>query len=127
MNPYSYDLRKKIVSALEERDGTQEEVAERFSVSLSFVEKVWRRWRTTGSFSALPHGGGRKPSLQGHAEVIRKEIARQPDATLEELVEYLTSKGAPRVSLATMCLELQRLSLPRKKSRSTTQNARRSA
>ena len=127
MNPYSHDLRKKIVSALEERDGTQEEVAERFSVSMSFVEKLWRRWRTTGSFSALPHGGGRQRSLQEHEEVIRKEIARQPDATLEELIECLTSKGGPRVSLATMCAELQRLSLPRKKSRSTTQSATRSA
>jgi transposase len=127
MNPYSHDLRKKIISALEERDSTQEEVAERFSVSLSFVEKLWRRWRTTGSFSALPHGGGCQRSLQEHEEVIRTEIAQKPDATLEELVECLTSKGAPRVSLATMCSELQRLSLPRKKSRSTTQNATRSA
>lgn len=125
MNPYSHDLRQKIVTALEAGDSTQEEVAERFCVSLSFVEKLWRRWRTTGSYAALAHGGGRQRYLQEHEDVIRTEIARQPDATLEELVEHLRSKGAPRVSLATMCSELRRLSLPRKKSRSTTRSATR--
>ncbi|HEX3558534.1 MAG TPA: hypothetical protein VHU19_04995 [Pyrinomonadaceae bacterium] len=44
MRPYSQDLREKIIRALEAVE-TQEEVADRFSVSLSLVEKLWRRWR----------------------------------------------------------------------------------
>lgn len=122
MKPYSQDLREKIISALE-AGGTQEEVADRFTVSLSFVEKLWRRWRTSGSCAALAHAGGRQRSLRGHEAAIRKEVAEQPDATLAELCERLAAVGAPAVSLATMCTELRRLDLPRKKSRSTTASA----
>jgi transposase len=119
MKPYSQDFREKIVHALGV-GRTQEEVADRFSVSLSFVEKLWRRWRETGSCAALPHAGGRRRSLVGHEAAIRKEVAGQPDVTLSELCDRVAAAGAPSVSLATMCAELQRLDLPRKKSRSTT-------
>jgi transposase len=126
MRPYSQDLREKIVRALEEPEETQEEVADRFSVSLSFVAKLWRRWRETGSCAALPHAGGRARSLKGHEAWLRREVAAQPDVTLSELRERVAEAGAPVVSLATICAELQRLDLPRKKSRSTTQSATRS-
>lgn len=126
MRPYSQDLREKIVRTLEEQEETQEEIAARFSVSTSFVAKLWRRWRETGSCSALPHAGGRERSLKEHEELLRREVATQPDATLSELRERAASAGAPTVSLATLCAELQRLNLPRKKSRSITQSARRS-
>jgi transposase len=127
MRPYSQDLREKIVRALEEQVETQEEVADRFSVSLSFVAKLWRRWRETGSCAALPHSGGRQRSLREHEALLRREVASQPDLTLSELRERVAGGGAPSVSLATLCAELQRLSLPRKKSRSTTASATRLA
>jgi transposase len=125
MRPYSQDLREKIIRALE-ADRTQEEVADRFTVSLSFVEQLWRRWRETGSCAALPHAGGRRRALREHEAALRAEVAAQPDVTLAELCERLNSAGAPAVSVATMCAELQRLDLPRKKSRSTTASATRS-
>src|SRR5438105_13168272 len=117
MKPYSQDLREKIVRALEAQDETQEEVASRFSVSTSFVVKLWRRWRSTGSAAALPRAGGRQRSLQAAEEMIRRELERQPDLTLAELCEKVGATGAASVSTKTMCLELRRLSLPRKKSR----------
>ena len=123
MRPYSQDLREKIIRALE-ADHTQEEAADRFSVSLSFVEKLWRRWRTSGSCAALPHAGGRRRALREHEAAIRKQVTEQPDVTLSELCDRLASAGAPSVSLATMCAELARLDLPRKKSRSTTASER---
>jgi len=60
MRPYSQDLCARIVQALEGQDGSQAEIAEQFVVSLPIVEKLWRRWRTTGSCAARPHGGGRR-------------------------------------------------------------------
>ena len=123
MKPYSQDLREKIVRALEAQEETQEEIAQRFSVSTSFVVKLWRRWRETGSAAALPHAGGRQPSLQASEAVIRRELDRQPDLTLAELCEQVGATGGASVSTKTMCLELRRLSLPRKKSRSTTRSA----
>ncbi len=123
MRPYSQDLREKLIRALEEQEETQEEIAARFSVSTSFVAKLWRRWRETGSCAALPHGGGRQRRLKEYGAVLRHEVARQPDVTLAELRERVAEAGAPVVALATLCTELQRLALPRKKSRSTTLSA----
>jgi transposase len=119
MKPYSQDLRGKIIHALEAQEETQEEVAARFSVSHSFVVKLWRRWRTTGNCAALPHAGGRQRGLKDAEATLRQEIARQPDLTLAELCQRISATGRASVSLKTMCLELQRLALPRKKSRST--------
>ncbi len=123
MRPYSQDLREKVVRALEAQDETQSEIAERFAVSTSFVVKLWRRWRATGSAAALPHAGGRGRSLQASESVLRREVARQPDLTLAELCEQVAAAGGLSVSTKTMCLELRRLDLPRKKSRSTTVSA----
>ena len=123
MKPYSQDLREKIIGALEDGAETQEEIAARFAVSLSFVEKLWRRFRTTGSCAARAHAGGRLRSLRAHEAIIRREVARQPDATRSELCARVTRQGVPAVSPATMCAELQRLALPRKKSRFITASA----
>ncbi len=125
MRPYSQDLREKLVRALEEQEETQEEVASRFSVSFSFVAKLWRRWRETGRCAALPHAGGRQRSLHKHEAMLRQVVSQQPDVTLAELRERVVAAGAPAVSLATLCVELQRLALPRKKSRSTPASATR--
>ena len=59
MRAYSLDLRQRILEAVLRGHLTQAEVAERFSVSLSFVEKLLRRYRTSGSLMPRPHGGER--------------------------------------------------------------------
>ena len=122
MKAYSQDLREKIIRALEAQNETQDEVAARFSVSPSFVVKLWRRWRQTGSYAALPHGGGRRRDLRESEAALRRALKRQPDLTLAELCEAVAASGSRSVSTKTMCLELRRLSLPRKKSRSTTRS-----
>jgi transposase len=91
------------------------------------VEKVLRRWRERSSAAALPHGGGPKRALKDEAEVIRAAVAAQPDATLKELCEGVEQAGGAQSTPSMMCRELQRLALPRKKSRSTIANAIRHA
>jgi transposase-like protein len=72
MRAYSEDLRERIIEALEAQDGSQAEIAARFAVSLSFVAKLWRRWRTTASCASQPHGGGRQRSLRGAEGLSRR-------------------------------------------------------
>jgi transposase len=116
MKPISNDLRRRIIEAIQENEESQPEIAERFSVSLSTVEKLWHRFRLTGSYEPLPHAGGRERLLQTAEEVIRAEVAAQPDITLAELTERVAMhKNQPPVSLMTMSEELRRLDLPRKK------------
>jgi transposase len=122
MKPYSKDLREKIVTAVEAKERSQKEVAALFGVSKSFVEKLMQRWRTTGQCGALPHRGGRTRELAHYEKELWAEVAAQPDLTLAELRERLEQKGAKRVSLATLCTELQRLRLVRKKRVSMPRN-----
>jgi transposase len=118
VKPYSQDLRERIIDAIETKEATQHEVAQRFSVSLSFVEKLLHRWRTSGTYTAQPHAGGQRRHLTDHAETLRREVDQQPDVTLSELRDRVVAAKGPRVSPATICRELQRLQLPLKKSRS---------
>src|SRR3954464_12648563 len=50
---YSNDLRRKLVEAWLTGESTQVELADLFHVSLGWVEKVLRRWRTTVVSSSL--------------------------------------------------------------------------
>jgi len=118
MKPYSDDLRLRIIETIQENELTQPEIAERFSVSLPFVEKLWHRFRTTGSYQAKPFAGGVKRLLKDDEEVLREIVRREPDLRLADLCERVSKEtGKPAVTTATMCVELQRLQLPLKKSR----------
>jgi hypothetical protein len=58
--------------------------------------------------------------LKNDEAVLRQLVASEPDATLAELCEAVArATKKPRVTTATMCVELQRLKLPLKKSRFT--------
>ena len=124
MAAYSIDLRQKILRACERRLGSQRALANLFGVSLSFVEKLVRRHRTTGDITPKPHAGGQRPSLDAAADtLIRQLVHDNTDITLEELCARVAGERGVRVSVATMCRVLQRLGLPRKKSRSTPASA----
>jgi transposase len=123
MKPYSDDLRLRIIETIQENELTQPEIAGQFSVSLPFVEKLWHRFRTTGSYRAKPHAGGVKRFLKDAEELIREIVGIQPDIILADLCERVSKEtGKPPVTTATMCVELQRLKLPLKKSRFTPSN-----
>ena len=120
MNPYSNDLRCKIVAAYESNDYSQHTVAALFGVSPATVRNLVRRKRETGSADALPHSGGKAPSLTEKARTFVQAVGKQTnDVTLEELVQGVERKHKKTVSLSTMCRLLQSLGLPRKQSRST--------
>jgi transposase len=125
---YSLDLREKIVRAYDEERGSQRAVAELFGVSRSFVEKLLARRRATGEIAALPHGGGRRPRCDAEDMArVQLLVEEQADATLEELRERAQREHNLEVSRSTMSRLLQRLGLPRKKSRSTLRSATRPA
>ncbi len=125
MNPYSQDLRDRVLSAVNAGNQSQAEVAETFEISLSTVEKWWHRWQTTGQNAALPRRSGPKRTLAECDDFIRTAIQQQPDLTLDELCARVEQTQAVSASRSMMCRTLQALDLPRKKSRSTTASATR--
>ncbi len=115
MKPYCHDLRKRVLARVQAGKQTQAAIAVLFGVSLSTVEKWLRRKRETGKITPLPPAHGPKRILQDHAPLIRIQVKRQPDITLAELCAHIASCIGMVVSPTTMCRELQRLRLPRKK------------
>jgi transposase len=124
MKPYSQDLRQRVLAAVRETNLSQAKIAKAFKISPSTLEKWLHRWRDTGSYAALPHGGGHTATLRGCETLIRAQVKKQPDITLDELCVRVAEANGIQASSSMMCRELQRLNLPRKKSHFTIANAR---
>ena len=124
MKPYSQDLRQRAIAALE-AGKSQAEVAAQLSIHKSTLEKWWYRWCDTGSCAALAPDPGPKRTLQAAERFIREEVKKQADLTLAELCERVEAAKGLVASPSMMCRELKILNLARKKSRSSTANARR--
>ena len=117
MRAYSLDLRTRVVGAVDKQIGTQTEVASLFGVGCTFIKKLLRQRRASGTLAPKSHGGGHVPKLAGpQREVVRSYIVHeQNDATWEEVQAYVASKLGVEVSQATVSRVLQSLDLPRKK------------
>ena len=125
MNPYSLDLRHKILRAYDQHFGSQRAIAALFGVSQSFVEKLLRRRRTGGAIAPRPHAGGPHPRWDAAALTrVRQGVREPPEASLAELCAPLHAQRRCRVSVPTLSRLLTRRGLPRKKSRFLPLNAR---
>src|SRR5216117_1668174 len=82
----SLDLRERILAAYDKAEGTREEVARRFRVSLGMVKKLLQQRRRLGEVRAQHHRSGRKPRIvAAHQRQLRTLLAKKPDLTLKEL------------------------------------------
>ena len=80
------DLRERIVAACDAGDCTQQQVADRFDVSLGLVKKLLAQRRRTGDIAACYHRCGAKPKiLKTHRKRLRSLVRAQPDLTLWQL------------------------------------------
>jgi transposase len=87
MKPYSMDLRLRVLQDCDAGLPTKA-VADKYKVSDSFVRKLKRRRRLTGSAApAAPRPPA--PGWAADADRIRAAVAEQPDLTLEELRDRL--------------------------------------
>jgi transposase len=113
---YSADLRGRVLAAA---DGgmAARAVAEKLRVSRSYVYKALARRRETGETEPRPQRNRQALRLAAHHEAIRAEVARRPDATLEELRAWLLATRQVPASLGLMHKTLARLGLTLKKSR----------
>src|SRR5512146_2138109 len=90
MEPYSMDLRERVIAAIDRRDGSQRQIARRFGISLATLSRWLRARRQTGTLAPKPRGGGRPRALDDACqEHLRDLVKQQPDATLEELRQRL--------------------------------------
>jgi len=102
------------LAAYQQGGPTQSEIAAFFGVTLRTFQRWLRAWRTDRR-DAPGRSTGRPAVIVGPlAERLRREVARQPDATLHELAERLGNIA----SYVTVHRALERLKLRYKKKRS---------
>ena len=117
MKPISLDLRQRIVSAYEHGEGSQAQIAQRFEVATTTVERLLKQYRETGSLE--PRKQGAPPPLVVSEEeraCVKAWIEAQPDLTQDQLRERFEEETGRRVSRRTMGRVRTRLGLTRKKS-----------
>lgn len=86
MRTISLDLRERILAAYDQKEGTREEIAHRFKVSLGMVKKLLQRRRWGGDIGPRYHRCGLKPGkVAAQGQTFRQLLSRKPDMTLEEL------------------------------------------
>jgi transposase len=86
MATLSLDLRQRILASYDNEEGTREQIARRFRVSLGMVKKLLQQRRRTGCIKARHHLAGRKPTIVAvHRLAMRRHLQRKPDLTLAEL------------------------------------------
>ena len=93
MQPYSLDFRQKILEVDEQEKSSIRNLAKRFRVAKSFVQKLLKQSQKTGDIKPKRQGGNSPPKVQGADLVTLTEIIENNnDATLEELGELLKAQ-----------------------------------
>ena len=115
MQTLSIDLRERIVAAYDRGDGTREQIAERYNVSLGMVKKLLQQRRRTGDIAPRHRYSGAKPKITPkHERVLKRLVRRSPDMTLEELRDAI----GVECTVPAVFYALKRIDLPLKKRRS---------
>ena len=117
MNPYSMDLRNRVVQAYQRGEGTYEQLARRFEVSHQTVGNWCRRFLSEGNCEPRPHGGrGPRPKLDHKGlDTLQALLAQHPDATLEQRCVLLCQRSGVRIGKSTMHRILAKLKISHKK------------
>jgi transposase len=86
MRTISLDLRERILTSYDNDEGTREQVAGRYRVSVGMVKKLLQQRRRTGDIAPRHRFSGSKPRiLPSHQAQMRALLEHKPDLTLPEL------------------------------------------
>jgi transposase len=113
MQPYSQDLRERILRALDRGDRPTE-IAQRFEVSRIWVYQVRRRAVQTGTRTSFQIGGHRRSRLAEKETDLRDWIAAEPALTLAQLQQRLLLHGVP-IKIGALWHQLNKWDLTFKK------------
>jgi len=116
MKAYSLDLRQKIIDTYFEGGISQRQLAKRFRVALSFIEKLLKQYRETGSIAPLVRTQQTPTKLnQEQLNILSSIVSNNNDATLDELRMLLKKQTGVLIGRSTLDRMLRLLNLSRKK------------
>ena len=116
--PYSYDLRQKVIQAIELDGLNKSEASIRFNISRNTIDLWLKRQAETGDFQALP----KKPTGNDHKitdlEKFREIALTHGDKTQAEMAELWDDQISDR----TISRALNKIGFTRKKRHIATVN-----
>jgi len=122
--PLADDLRRKLLSAYDQGEGSLPTLAIRFLVSEGWAKKISAARNRTGQAERVPHKPGRKPRVGAEQQkLVISWVAAQPDLTLAEIQAKLKTEADITLGLPRIWRLLKKLNLRLKKSRSTPSSA----
>lgn len=124
MKVYSLDLRQKIIDSYVQGEISQRQLAKRFRVALSFVTKLLKQYRETGSIAPKVRVQQTATKLdQEQLNILSSIVSDNNDATLDELRILLEQKTGILIGRSTLEM-LKKLNLNLKKKHYTPQKKR---
>jgi len=122
--PLGNDLRRKLLLAFDQGEGSLQELADRFLVSVGWAKKISAARNRTGQAERVPHHPGRKPRLSPEQkQLLVTWLSVHPDLTLAELQAKLQSEQGITMGLPRIWRALRQLNVRLKKSHSTLPSA----
>ena len=113
MTAFSIDLRQRILDAYDAGEGTRQQIADRFAVSLGFVKRLLAQRKAMGNIAPRPHPG-RPPAFSGETlKRLDEFVGQHADATLAEIQERFSQEV--QCSIVAVHHTLRRLGYRRKK------------
>lgn len=129
MKAYSLALSQKIVDTYAEGNLSQRQLALQFRVALSFIEKLLKQHRETGSIAPKVRTEQTPPKVRTEQtptklnpeqlSVLQQLVEANNDVTLEELREQLRQKTGVLIGRSTIDRMVKKLNLTGKKKHST--------
>jgi len=114
MKPLSLDLRQRIRDALQGGQ-SREQVAARFCVSLSSVQRIKRQWKQHQHLEPKPIPGRQRAIKEDQAAELKEFIAIQNDWTLDNLAQAWQQHSGKAISTSALHRNLHWLGYSYKK------------
>ncbi|MBV9773513.1 MAG: transposase [Gemmatimonadetes bacterium] len=111
--PYSSDLRERVLHALEKSPLKREEIAQQFEISPATLYNWQKQWKEEQRSCAKPHGGG--VAAHFDATVLQRVYEEQTDRTIAELQVRYQEETDESISYSSVRRLLAQLGLTRKK------------
>src|SRR4028118_44973 len=120
MQAYSLEFREMIIDTYAEGNTSQRQLAKRFRVAPSFVQKILKQYRETGSIEPKRRLEQTPTKLNSaQLEILKNLVEANNDATLAELCDLLLQETKIPVGVSTMFRMLEKQELTLKKNTSS--------
>jgi transposase len=123
-DPYSYDLRKKVLQAIQVDKMGKTQASRIFNISRNTIDLWLKRQTETGDFKARSHAPKQSTAKIQDLDAFRAFVDQYGDKTQGEMALLWSQIYGVTLSATTIGNTFRRINVTRKKKHTGTRNAR---